>query len=188
MGPERGRAGARRVARPSAGGRGVPTSLSIAAWSIRNRLIYWFNHYPEKAYDGPRFDLPPGAIVIGGGLASIDVVEVLQIGTSLQALRARGVQEDMLRLEREGLEPCWGARAQICRPRRRSVQTFLRRRVLDMPSPTSRRRYAKAGRSDARGAGQNPGESAAQVPLRVRAADACRPGSLSKTVGWPACR
>ncbi len=45
----------------------------------QNKLIYWWNHYPEKAYDGPRFELTPGAIVVGGGLASIDVVKVLQI-------------------------------------------------------------------------------------------------------------
>ena len=55
----------------------------------QNRLIYWFNHYPEKTYDGPRYDLPPGAAVIGGGLASIDVVKVLQIETALTALRRR---------------------------------------------------------------------------------------------------
>src|SRR4029077_4919289 len=36
----------------------------------QNPLIYWFNHYNERAYDGPRFELAPGAIVIGGGLAS----------------------------------------------------------------------------------------------------------------------
>ena len=29
----------------------------------QNKLIYWFNHYLEKTYDGPRYDLTPGAIV-----------------------------------------------------------------------------------------------------------------------------
>ena len=39
----------------------------------QNPLIYWFNHYLEKSYDGPRYDLTPGAIVVGGtagGLAA----------------------------------------------------------------------------------------------------------------------
>src|SRR5579864_4407419 len=36
----------------------------------QNSLIYWFNHYPEKSYDGVRYELSPGAIVVGGGLAS----------------------------------------------------------------------------------------------------------------------
>ena len=100
----------------------------------QNRLIYWFNHYPEKAYDGPRFDLPPGAIVIGGGLASIDVVKVLQIETALKALRERGVEEDMLRLEREGLEPVLGARGlKYADLGIAPCKLYYRRRVLDMP-------------------------------------------------------
>src|ERR1700719_2709805 len=68
----------------------------------QNKLIYWFNHYLEKTYDGPRYDLTPGAIVVGGGLASIDVVKVLQIEMTLRGLAARGISEDMVRLEREG--------------------------------------------------------------------------------------
>ncbi|HVB80942.1 MAG TPA: hypothetical protein VNE82_13475 [Candidatus Binataceae bacterium] len=100
----------------------------------QNALIYWFNHYPEQAYNGPRFDLPPGAIVIGGGLASIDVVKVLQIETALRALRDRGVEEDMLRLEREGLEPVLGAHGlKYADLGVAPCKLFYRRRVLDMP-------------------------------------------------------
>jgi ferredoxin--NADP+ reductase len=100
----------------------------------QNRLIYWFNHYPEKAYEGPRYDLPPGAIVIGGGLASIDVVKVLQIETALKALRARGIEEDMLRLEREGLEPVLGAHGlKYADLGVAPCKLYYRRRVLDMP-------------------------------------------------------
>lgn len=100
----------------------------------QNRLIYWFNHYPEKAYNGPRYDLPPGAMVIGGGLASIDVVKVLQIETALKAMRARGIEEDMLRLEREGLEPVLGAhRLKYADLGLAPCRLYYRRRVLDMP-------------------------------------------------------
>src|SRR6185437_1905546 len=100
----------------------------------QNRLIYWFNHYPEKAYDGPRFDLAPGAMVIGGGLASIDVVKVLQIETALKALRARGIEEDMLRVEREGLEPVLAARGlKYADLGVTPCKLYYRRRVLDMP-------------------------------------------------------
>lgn len=100
----------------------------------QNSLIYWFNHYPEAAYDGPRYELTPGAIVIGGGLASIDVVKVLQIETTLAALAARGIKEEMVRLEREGIEPVLGARglswAQLgIAP----CKLFYRRRAVDMP-------------------------------------------------------
>jgi len=100
----------------------------------QNRLIYWFNHYPEKAYDGPRFDLPPGVAVIGGGLASIDVVKVLQIENTLKALRARGIEENMLRLEREGLEPVLQAHGlKYADLGVAPCRLFYRRRVLDMP-------------------------------------------------------
>jgi NADPH-dependent glutamate synthase beta subunit-like oxidoreductase len=100
----------------------------------QNPLIYWFNHYPERAYSGPRYELKPGTVVVGGGLASIDVVKVLQIEVALAALAARGIREDMLRLEREGLEPVLATHklkwsdlgVQPCK-------LFYRRRVIDMP-------------------------------------------------------
>ena len=100
----------------------------------QNPLIYWFNHHPEKSYTGPRYVPSPGAIVVGGGLASIDVVKVLQIETTLAALRARGIGEDMVRLEREGIEPVlksyqldWQQLGTL------PCKLFYRRRVLDMP-------------------------------------------------------
>ena len=100
----------------------------------QNPLIYWFNHYPERAYGGPRYELKPGTVVVGGGLASIDVVKVLQIEMALAALAARGIREDMLRFEREGLEPVLATHklrwadlgVQPCK-------LFYRRRVIDMP-------------------------------------------------------
>jgi ferredoxin/flavodoxin---NADP+ reductase len=100
----------------------------------QNPLIYWFNHYREKSYNGPRYELTPGTIVVGGGLASIDVVKVLQIETALTALTAQGISEDMIKLEREGIEPVlaqhnlkWSdLKIQPCK-------LFYRRRVLDMP-------------------------------------------------------
>jgi NADPH-dependent glutamate synthase beta subunit-like oxidoreductase len=100
----------------------------------QNPLIYWFNHYPEKGYDGPRYELTPGAIVVGGGLGSIDVVKVLQIETTLKALAARGINEDMVHIEREGVEPAlaahglsWGALGVA------PCKLYYRRRVIDMP-------------------------------------------------------
>lgn len=100
----------------------------------QNSLIYWFNHYLEAAYKGPRYELCPGALVVGGGLASIDVVKVLQIEMTLKMLDARGISEEMVRIEREGIDPVlnkYGLKwADLgiapCR-------LFYRRRVIDMP-------------------------------------------------------
>jgi ferredoxin--NADP+ reductase len=100
----------------------------------QNPLIYWFNHYREKTYDGPRYDLTPGAIVVGGGLASIDVVKVLQIEMTLNALAARGINEDMVRLEREGVEPVVESHGlKYADLAIKPCKLFYRRRVIDMP-------------------------------------------------------
>jgi len=100
----------------------------------QNPLIYWFNHYLEKQYDGPRYELSPGATVVGGGLASIDVVKVLQIETTLAALKARGIAADMLTLEREGIEPVLSASGlKYSDLGVAPCKLFYRRRVLDMP-------------------------------------------------------
>jgi ferredoxin/flavodoxin---NADP+ reductase len=100
----------------------------------QNPLIYWFNHYLEKTYDGPRYELTPGAIVVGGGLASIDVVKVLQIEMTLAALKARGIEGDMLALEREGIEPVLAASGlKYSELGVAPCKLYYRRRVLDMP-------------------------------------------------------
>jgi NADPH-dependent glutamate synthase beta subunit-like oxidoreductase len=100
----------------------------------QNKLIYWFNHYLEAKYEGPRYDITDGAIVVGGGLASIDVVKVLQIETTMRALKARGVETDMLRLEREGIEPVLAANnLKYADLGVAPCKLFYRRRVLDMP-------------------------------------------------------
>lgn len=100
----------------------------------QNRLIYWFNHYLEQGYDGPRYELTPGAIVVGGGLASIDVVKVLQIENTLAAMKARGIAGDMLALEREGIEPVLAAsNLKYADLGVAPCKLYYRRRVIDMP-------------------------------------------------------
>ncbi len=100
----------------------------------QNPLIYWFNHHLERGYDGPRFDLSPGGIVIGGGLASIDVVKVLQLEVVIAALWARGIEADMIQLEREGIDVVLKSRGLDWRglgvP---ACRLFYRRRIIDMP-------------------------------------------------------
>lgn len=69
----------------------------------QNSLIYWFNHHHEPAYAGPRYEIPDGTLVIGGGLASIDVVKVLQLVKTRDALAARGIEQDLLAMEAKGI-------------------------------------------------------------------------------------
>jgi NADPH-dependent glutamate synthase beta subunit-like oxidoreductase len=100
----------------------------------QNSFIYWFNHYPERGYSGPRYDVVDGAIVVGGGLASIDVMKALQMEIVLEALAERGIDEDMLHLEHEGIPTVleshgfgWDELGV------RGATLYYRRRIEDMP-------------------------------------------------------
>ncbi|MDH3200995.1 MAG: hypothetical protein OEM15_08900 [Myxococcales bacterium] len=69
----------------------------------QNEFVYWFNHYEDEGYDGPVFEVPDGTIVIGGGLASIDVVKIINLELYARALRERGLEVDMVEMEVKGI-------------------------------------------------------------------------------------
>jgi len=57
----------------------------------------------EPDYAGPRFEARDDALVVGGGLASIDVAKVLMLETTRAALAERGVEVPMPELEVRGI-------------------------------------------------------------------------------------
>ncbi|HEV3331598.1 MAG TPA: FAD-dependent oxidoreductase [Bryobacteraceae bacterium] len=69
----------------------------------QNPFIYWYNHKNEKGYTGPQYATPDETLILGGGLASIDVAKVLQLENYERALKARGFQTDLHELERKGI-------------------------------------------------------------------------------------
>jgi ferredoxin--NADP+ reductase len=69
----------------------------------QNPFIVWFNHLNESGYEGPTFEVEDRAIVVGGGLASIDVAKVLMLETTRAALRERGIEVGMIELEVKGI-------------------------------------------------------------------------------------
>ena len=69
----------------------------------QNPFIYWYNHKNEEDYTGPHYQAPDEALVVGGGLASIDVAKILQLENYERVLRARGVQTDVYELEKKGV-------------------------------------------------------------------------------------
>jgi NADPH-dependent glutamate synthase beta subunit-like oxidoreductase len=100
----------------------------------QNPFIYWYNHKNEKSYAGPRYDSPDEALVVGGGLASIDVVKVLQIENYERALQARGIQTNMHELEKKGIPAICklhGIRPEDCGVK--GCLLIYRRREQDMP-------------------------------------------------------
>ncbi len=99
----------------------------------QNPFIYWYNHKNEKDYTGPRYETPDETIVVGGGLASIDVVKVLQIENYERAMKARGIPTDMHELEKGIPAAC---KAHGVDPQSLGVKGCLliyRRREQDMP-------------------------------------------------------
>ena len=69
----------------------------------QNEFVYWFNHYEDEGYDGPVFDIPDDTIVIGGGLASIDVVKIINLELYARALRERGIEVELTEMELKGI-------------------------------------------------------------------------------------
>ena len=66
----------------------------------QNPFVYWFNHYHEPTYQGQQFQVVDDAMVIGGGLASLDVVKILMIETVQDALNKKGHKVNMFTLDR----------------------------------------------------------------------------------------
>ncbi len=71
----------------------------------QNGLISWFNQNHDPAYKGPQFELKDDAIIIGGGLASIDTSKMVMIELTRSALKERGIEADALTLEHKGIIP-----------------------------------------------------------------------------------
>jgi ferredoxin--NADP+ reductase len=99
----------------------------------QNPFIYWYNHKNEKDYRGPRYETPDEAVVVGGGLASLDVVKVLQLENYERALKARGIHSSMHELEKSIPDVC---KTHGMKPEELGVKGCLliyRRREQDMP-------------------------------------------------------
>ncbi len=100
----------------------------------QNPLVYWFNHYHEPGYRGTHYNIPDNTIVIGGGLASMDVLKICQIELTQKTLKARGIQVDMLKIEKEGIPKTLAAHGLSWLDLGlKGTSLFYRRRIEDMP-------------------------------------------------------
>jgi NADPH-dependent glutamate synthase beta subunit-like oxidoreductase len=126
--------------------------LAIGAWSDRhlavpgvdeyvnkglyyqNPLVAWFNHYHEPNYKGPHCKVENNTVIIGGGLASLDVVKIVMLELVQNALASRGYKVDMFQLERVGIKKV--LEELNLNPADLGVNKchlYYRRRVIDMP-------------------------------------------------------
>jgi ferredoxin--NADP+ reductase len=100
----------------------------------QNPFIYWYNHKDEEGYTGAVYNAPDEALVVGGGLASIDVAKILQLENCERVLRARGVRTDVYELEKKGVPAVCKMHGIV--PDDLGIKGCLliyRRRVQDMP-------------------------------------------------------
>ena len=114
----------------------------------QNPFVYWFNHYHEPNYQGPTYEIKDGAIVVGGGLASLDVVKILMIETVQEALEKKGIKTNMFKLERGINKVLEEHNLTLDNLGLQGCTLFYRRRAKDMPlssAPvTSSEQLAKA--------------------------------------------
>ena len=100
----------------------------------QNPFIQWFNHRHEAAYRGPVFEALDDTIVIGGGLASIDVAKAINLELAAGALRKKGVELDYEELEVEGIPKALAGHGLSWEGLGfKGATIFYRRRIEDMP-------------------------------------------------------
>ncbi len=100
----------------------------------QNPFIIWFNHAGEPGYDGPVFEVEDDVLVLGGGLASIDVVKVLMLETTRAKLRERGIEVKLIDLELKGIPKTLAQHDLTFEELGLTGATlFYRRRAEDMP-------------------------------------------------------
>ena len=74
----------------------------------QNPFVNWFNHRHEPGYKGIIFDVPDETIIIGGGLASLDVAKIAMLEIVHKAFASKGKEIDILTLEHKGIDGILG--------------------------------------------------------------------------------
>lgn len=100
----------------------------------QNPFVQWFNLCHDPNYSGPQFTIEDGAIIIGGGLASIDVAKILMIESFKKAINKLGKELDSNTIEQLGLPKAAehiGIRLKDLNLKGCSI--IYRRRIVDMP-------------------------------------------------------
>ena len=106
----------------------------------QNDLIYWFNHYHESDYKGKSHKIQDGAIIVGGGLASLDVVKVFMIELVKDKLKEiYDIDEDLFNLEKYGINKVLDThKISYDKLNIRGVNLVYRKNADDMPLKSPR--------------------------------------------------
>ncbi len=100
----------------------------------QNPFVIWFNHHHQPDYHGPEYEIKDNAIVIGGGLASLDVVKILMLETVSNALQKRNIPTDLFELEKKGIDKTLDSlNLTMENLDLKGCTLYYRRRAIDMP-------------------------------------------------------
>lgn len=99
----------------------------------QNPFVHWFNHKHEPNYSGKQYEIKDNALVIGGGLASLDVAKIIMIETVQKALKNHGIEEDMFTLEHGINKVLEKHNLTLTELGIVGCTLFYRRRAIDMP-------------------------------------------------------
>ena len=86
-----------------------PVPVDGAEEYVGNGLVYQnpfviaFNHDEKGDMPDAKYEIHDGAIILGGGLASIDVAKIHTLQRTVEVLRERGVETDVEELEIKGI-------------------------------------------------------------------------------------
>lgn len=104
----------------------------------QNPFVDWFNHNHEPDYNRFQYDVADEAIVVGGGLASIDVVKILMLESTVRALKEKkGIETDVITLEHKGIPKTLEKMGvNFADLGVKGCTLYYRRRKMDMPLST----------------------------------------------------
>ncbi len=117
----------------------------------QNDFIYWFNHNHEPDYNGKLYKIKDGAVVVGGGLASLDVVKIVMIELVRNKLKeVYDIEENLFDLEKKGIDKVLEEhKISFEKLKLKGVHLVYRRNAEDMPLK-SPRDGSKASKNKAR--------------------------------------
>jgi NADPH-dependent glutamate synthase beta subunit-like oxidoreductase len=102
--------------------------------TYQNPFVIAFNHRDDPQYRGEIFDILDGSIVVGGGLASIDVAKIHTLHCTAQKLAERGIEVGIPQLEIKGIPKILAAHDLVWEDLGLEGCTiYYRRRIEDMP-------------------------------------------------------
>ena len=103
----------------------------------QNPFVISFNHMDDRGYTGERFDILDDSILVGGGLASIDVAKIHTLHCTREKLAERDIDVSIVELETKGIPKTLAAHGLRWEDLGLAGCTiYYRRRIEDMPLMT----------------------------------------------------